>query len=287
MSHAVSIEFGDGLTLDSMPRLIDSLPSPSSPPKMKLLVLGMPETHISPLLSALRTLSYTPFHSSSMDTPASAHLYPYWTEALSAYHYGTCKPYNRADYDKLFAGFDASCNLPGTFVWKDLIDAYPDAKIILTTRPVDEWVAAMDKVIDAFRTRSKSPIAEFVANLNPRTKAWWQHRKFQHGLRTHLCPRGEREAYVQHYDAVRKYVDAENLLEFNPEMGWEPLCEFLGMQVPETEFPVEGDEEAERAVEEAMGGWGWEKRFGSVVSTVGTGVGLAVAGAVGWWVARI
>lgn len=281
MSHAVSIEFGDGLTLDSTPRLIDSVPAPSSPPKMKILVLGMPETHISPLLRALRTLSYNPFHSSTLSSPSHSHLYPYWTEALSAFHYGTCKPYSRADYDKLFAGFDVSCNLPGTFVWKDLIDAYPDAKIILTTRPVDEWVEAMDETINDFRTRSKSPVSEFITSLQPGRKAWWTHQKFIHGLRQHLCPRGERTAYVEHYDAVRKYVAAERLLEFNPDMGWAPLCEFLGQDVPEEDFPVKGDEEAERRVEEVKGGW--ERRYGSLVS----GVGLAVAGALGWWVARI
>lgn len=291
MSHAVSIEFGDGLTLDSNPRLIDSLPSPSSPSKMKILVLGMPETHISPLLSALRTLSYSPFHSSTMDTPQHSHLYPYWTEALSAHHYGTCKPYGREDYDKLFDGFDVSCNLPGTFVWKDLVDAYPEAKIILTTRPVDEWVAAMSRTVDDFRARSKNPVWEFVSNLNLVTgrRSWWQHQKFQHGLRQHLCPRGEKMAYVEHCEAVREYVGAERLLEFEPGMGWEKLCGFLGVEVPEGEFPVESEEKAEKQVRESVGVnmGALEKRYGSLVSTMVPGVGLAVAGALGWWAARI
>jgi hypothetical protein len=186
-----------------------------------------------------------------MDTPQHSHLYPYWTEALSAHHYGTCKAYGREEYDKLFDGFETSHATSRVPLWGKISSTLTSsAKIILTTRPVDEWVAAMAHTIDDFRARSKNSIWEFVSDLDlvSGRRSWWQHQKFQLGLRQHLCPRGERLAYVEHCAAVREYVDSERLLEFELGMGWEKLCAFLGAEVPEEDFPVKGEEEAERQV---------------------------------------
>ena len=37
-------------------------------------------------------------------------------------------------------------------------------------------------------------------------------------------------------------IEAENLLVFNAKMGWEPLCEFLGVPVPENQpYPSSND----------------------------------------------
>jgi hypothetical protein len=44
-------------------------------------------------------------------------------------------------------------------------------------------------------------------------------------------------SFDSHYERVRTAVPADRLLEFHPGMGWEPLCEFLGVEVPEVAFP--------------------------------------------------
>lgn len=44
--------------------------------------------------------------------------------------------------------------------------------------------------------------------------------------------------YADHVAEVRTTVPAERLLEFDPAQGWEPLCDFLGVEVPETPFPL-------------------------------------------------
>ena len=46
-----------------------------------------------------------------------------------------------------------------------------------------------------------------------------------------------REGYLKHYAHIREVVPKERMLEFRPEMGWEPLCKFLGKQVPRTPYP--------------------------------------------------
>ena len=44
-------------------------------------------------------------------------------------------------------------------------------------------------------------------------------------------------AYEQHNAEVRTEVPSDRLLEFDVTQGWEPLCEFLGTDVPDEPFP--------------------------------------------------
>lgn len=278
MSHAVSIELGDSLTMDSTRRLIDSKPTHPAPRKMQILILGMPRTGVSSIRAALNILDYTTFHGSMMNQ--SPELYPYWTEALSAYHYGTCKPYGRIEYEKLLGDFNVSCNLPGTFVWKDLVDAYPEAKIILTNRDVDSWIKSMRESVDQ---GVKWKTWDLVTSFEPAQRAWWKYQKFQQQLRKHICPNGERQAYLDHYEAVRQYVPKERLLDFDVKGGWEPLCEFLDKEVPEQSFPHVNDKDGFMVARTQR----WYKSYNAMVSTLLPPLGVVLGGAVGWWAAKI
>ena len=46
------------------------------------------------------------------------------------------------------------------------------------------------------------------------------------------------EAFQAHNAAVRPGVPAERLLEWTVADGWEPICERLGVAVPEEPFPL-------------------------------------------------
>ena len=53
-------------------------------------------------------------------------------------------------------------------------------------------------------------------------------------------------AYERHNDAVRTGVPADRLLEYDVTSGWEPLCDFLGLPVPDQPIPNVNDREAFR-----------------------------------------
>ncbi|USW58263.1 hypothetical protein Slin15195_G115820 [Septoria linicola] len=53
----------------------------------------------------------------------------------------------------------------------------------------------------------------------------------------HDLYRKAKQAYVRHYKTVRESVKPELLLDFQFKDGWKPLCEFLGKEVPDVEFP--------------------------------------------------
>ncbi len=44
-------------------------------------------------------------------------------------------------------------------------------------------------------------------------------------------------AYREIYKEAREVIPKDRLLEFKLEQGWEPLCKFLGNEIPATPFP--------------------------------------------------
>ena len=45
------------------------------------------------------------------------------------------------------------------------------------------------------------------------------------------------KTYKDHVEAVKNAVPAGRLLVFEVKEGWGPLCKFLGLPVPDTDFP--------------------------------------------------
>jgi hypothetical protein len=43
--------------------------------------------------------------------------------------------------------------------------------------------------------------------------------------------------FAQHSERVRRSVPADRLLVYRVQEGWEPLCRFLGVDVPDEPFP--------------------------------------------------
>ena len=49
--------------------------------------------------------------------------------------------------------------------------------------------------------------------------------------------RDRRQVYLDHYDYVKKVVPKDRLLAHKPQDGWEPLCTFLGHEIPNEPYP--------------------------------------------------
>jgi hypothetical protein len=50
-----------------------------------------------------------------------------------------------------------------------------------------------------------------------------------------------RARHLEHYQHIRQVVPKENLLEMELGDGWEPLCQFLGVPVPDVPYPHSND----------------------------------------------
>ena len=137
------------------------------------------------------------------------------------------------DWAEVFADYQAQVDFPGASVWHELTIAFPDAKVIHTERPVDEWWASYSKTINKFW------INQDALDLPPPVAAIFL--TMRHLLVDGVFGGTDRDACVKAYkrnnEKVRDTVPADRLLVFTPTDGWEPLCRFLGVSVPGTAFP--------------------------------------------------
>jgi hypothetical protein len=156
-------------------------------------------------------------------------------------------PYTRKDWDALWGGFDVLTDLAAVPWTLQLIEAYPDAKVVIVERDVDKWwpsfkEACLDTLY-GFWPQLGLAVAEQVLGLRAgqaMRKVW----KGMMGVKTDEEVRDENNAREMHrlyYRLVREMVPPERKLEYKIGDGWEPLCRFLGDEVPDVPFPWVND----------------------------------------------
>ena len=122
------------------------------------------------------------------------------------------------------------------------MQAYPEAKVVLTLRDVDAWYHSMQQTI---MKQTYSPLASVMGWIDPELfgEGNAMCRTGFDGLFNGNFERNGKKAFEEHYDLVRRVVPEDNLLEWKPQDGWEPLCKFLGRPFPSTPFPKANDKE--------------------------------------------
>jgi Sulfotransferase domain len=136
------------------------------------------------------------------------------------------------DWDRLFAGYRATVDVPACLFYSELLEKYPGAKVILTVRDPERWYDSMRQTI--YFAHNAFP--RWAAVLNPRMRVF---RRMIDGLWERMF-RGRFEdrafaidVFNRHNEQVRRDIPADRLLVYEISQGWEPLCAFLGLPVPE------------------------------------------------------
>lgn len=114
----------------------NSTRSPDLP--MRILCLGLSRTGTVSLRKALHILGYRPYHGFSMiENPPDAEL---WREALDAKFEGKGEVWEDAGaFDQVLGTSDAVLDVPGSLFVEELVNAYPEAKVVVTVRDEEEW----------------------------------------------------------------------------------------------------------------------------------------------------
>jgi hypothetical protein len=135
----------------------------------------------------------------------------------------------KPDWEAVFAGYSSTTDYPACLYWPELAAAYPNAKLILTKRDKEKWFESTQATIfsEGMSARIRgTPIEPFFE------KTVW--RDF--GARIH--DRAFMTSYFEkHNAAVEAGVAKDRLLVYDVAQGWEPLCKFLGVPVPDAPFP--------------------------------------------------
>ena len=147
------------------------------------------------------------------------------------------------DWNEVFEKYTATVDNPGCCVWRELMVAYPDAKVLMTLHPrsPEAWYESTMNTIYQFNLRWQFKVMTLVPFFrkfsNMANKLIWE--------RSHKSTMRDKKAaiarYHEHLEEVKAAVPPENLLIFTADQGWEPLCKFLGVEVPDGDFPRVND----------------------------------------------
>ena len=203
---------------------------------MQVLSLGFPRTGTASMQSALRILGYD--HTAhGFDLISHPEIGAPWMEAVDAKFLNQGKPYGRAEFDAFLGHCAAVTDMPCACFWEDLIHAYPEAKIVLVERDIEDWYRSFDATV---LTELFSRVADVIVNyIEPLVGSLIgpMSRKLIYGY-FHASTLDEvrqnaRGVYREHYRRIREAVPKERLLEYRLGEGWGPLCDFLGKEVPD------------------------------------------------------
>ena len=206
---------------------------------MKLIGAGLPRTATTTQMIALEMLGLPCYHMRDMMMDLEGSV-PKWRQALDG----------EADWDEIFAGKESAVDWPAAYHWRELMDVYPDAKILLSVRDAEGWIRSMNDTINqAFfgdtlmfhlvraRYAIDPPFAGWIDVLTEMN--WGENGVFG----TSPDPATMAEAMERWNQSVIDTVPSERLLVWHPKDGWEPLCEFLEVPVPEAPLPNVNDTE--------------------------------------------
>ena len=188
---------------------------------LKIVGAGVGRTGTHSLQLALQTLLGGPCYHMVEVFGKPEHI-PMWQSAAEG---------NMPDWDVLFDGYVAGVDWPVGAYWRELAEHYPDAPVLLSTRDTDGWWksasntiflvgkdGAPNEMMEAQMTMAKTMFANtFTPNWLDETEA--------------------KKAFEEHNAAVRAEVPKDRLIDWQPGDGWQPICDKLGLPVPEAPFP--------------------------------------------------
>ena len=247
---------------------------------MEVLHLAFSRTGTLSMQEAYKILGYAhPYHFSEIyGNIRDADM---WVEAFNAKYKGRGN-FGKPQFDQLLGHCAAITDGPCIAFWKELVEAYPDAKIVLVERDEDAWFRSWDMLL----TNAHGGL---VTDILAWTDPFWFGRIQKMGhmwLECHIGGRtleanrrNSRAVYEKHYVEIRESIPKERILEYKLGSGWKPLCEFLGKEVPDVPFPHRNEGQAISQVFKVFAGKAVKN---SVINlSILTGI-CAVTGSLAW-----
>jgi len=161
--------------------------------------------------------------------------FPLWQAAVDG------APY--LEWARALDGFVGAVDWPSCRWYELLAAENPQAIVVLShRRDADTWWRSADRTIfqnlrtgpadDAGLTMIRTLLTGHIGSYTDETIA--------------------KAAYDRHNADVRKRIPSDRLVEWQPEDGWQPLCDALGLAVPDEPFPVTN------TTDEFRSRFGWE-----------------------------
>eukprot|EP01083_Nonionella_stella_P030910 84714_1 len=210
---------------------------------VKIIVAGFPRSGTASLSRAFKILNYgTTSHLETSTFKQNRARLNWWVGKEQMYQNN-----ESIDYEAFFDihKVDIVMDVPLSLYWKQLLNAYPSAKVIVCTRDFDEWYKSIHYLVFGVLRGSWLYYATFIGPAFHELYYVWTD-KFVNmfgGESVFKDKKALQNEYNEVLDDIRdtmKDKDKLNdLLIFNPiEEGWKPLCDFLDIKaIPNLPFP--------------------------------------------------
>jgi hypothetical protein len=192
---------------------------------LEIIGPGFGRTGTSSLKTALEHLGHGPAH----------HMFEVRDTPGQVAHWQALARREQPEWNTVFAGYRSQCDWPGARFWRELAAFYPDAKIALTVRDPDEWYDSFAATILRLMKSRESIEDPHLRGLVEMGKVLIETDVFDGRVddRDYAIAR-----FKAHNAEVQAAFPSSRLLTFDVREGWEePLCNFLGCDVPAISFP--------------------------------------------------
>lgn len=183
---------------------------------------GFGRTGTMSLKLALEQIGYGPCHHMEEVAQNGEVQIPLWNDAYAG----------RPDFEAIYRGYRSAVDWPTAAFWREVAEAYPEAKVILSTRSAESWCTSISETILTILSDPGSwddhvrPWLEMVTDV-----------VIKRSLGGRTDPEGLIEAFEAQEAAVKATIPPKRLLVFDVREGWAPLCAFLDRPVPDSPFP--------------------------------------------------
>lgn len=187
---------------------------------LKIIGAGFGRTGTTSVKIALEKLGFTPCY----------HMFELIDHPEHVPHWQTENSGKQIRWDNLFSKFKASLDWPACAFWEDLHAEYPSAKILLTVRDPGSWYESFKATLFPAMNAPKHPNSSLAKLAKKIVLEDTFHNRF-------LDRAYAIKIFEMHIEKVKQIAPANQLLVYDVKQGWEPLCEFLNLPVPDGGFP--------------------------------------------------
>jgi len=142
----------------------------------------------------------------------------------------------RPDWDTIYEGYACAVDWPTAAFFRELNEAYPSARFVLTVRSPQSWVESFSHTIYQLLAAREDVPEEMQAWLDMAAGV-----VDKTGFPAGLDVADLVDAFEAHNERVKATIPAHRLLVYEVKEGWDPLCAFLGAPVPSEPFPRTND----------------------------------------------
>ena len=224
----MSATFSGDAPILSRTRASCTVDDPGEDGLMHVIGAGVGRTGTYSLKLAINQLGLGPCHHMEAVLQNIATQVPLWNAAAAG----------MADWRAIYAGFGSAVDWPTAKFFRELAEAYPAAKFVLTVRSPESWADSFGSTIyKLLAGKDQAP---------PDKRAWLEMAEkliADTGFPPNLDRDGLMKGFIAHNDAVKAAIPASRLLVYEVKQGWAPLCAFLGKPAPADPFPRTNDRE--------------------------------------------